>query len=359
MMTEIKKYFPALDSAIYLDTASCGLVPAPVLEWRRDHDLNLSGSVSGFRANAKEVLNSYRENIASFFGAKSTEAGLVPNFSIGFNLVLENFKPGSKVLILDDEYPSVSWPIYSRGFETLIIGIEKDLENHIGQAIKKHHPDIFIFSIVQWISGIKIDLKFIQKLKKEFPDLILIADGTQYLGTEDFSFEKSGIDILISSCYKWLTAGFGSGILFIKEEIQKKLPVKTIGFNSADTFEDKAEDVLYMRKFEPGHLDTLNFGSLNQSLDFYTKIGKEKIFNSINQISKSAQEYFVEKNLLSFKEADRYVFSTIFNIKGDETLFEKLKRDNIICSQRGPGIRISFHYYNDESDLEKLKEILH
>lgn len=39
-------------------------------------------------------------------------------------------------------------------------------------------------------------------------------------------------------------------------------------------------------------------------------------------------------------------------------MFEKLKANNIICSPRGGGIRVSFHYYNSIEDLERLMEVM-
>ena len=67
--------------------------------------------------------------------------------------------------------------------------------------IKKKLPDVLIFSIVQHIDGTLVDLDFIKKIKNEFPEILIIADGTQFCGTKFFDFKNSNIDILISSVY--------------------------------------------------------------------------------------------------------------------------------------------------------------
>ena len=36
------------------------------------------------------------------------------------------------------------------------------------------------------------------------------------------------------------------------------------------------------------------------------------------------------------------------------TIVKKLEKENIIVSQRGKGIRISPHFYNNEEDINKL-----
>ncbi len=50
--------------------------------------------------------------------------------------------------------------------------------------------------------------------------------------------------------------------------------------------------------------------------------------------------------------------STIFNIPAQEKLIQKLHDANILFSPRGGGIRFSFHFYNSQTDLEKLLEII-
>lgn len=357
-MEEIRRCFPALASCTYLNTAANGLVPSPVIEWRRQHDMDLIEHASSFREQAKERLDLIRNTIARFSGASPNETALVPNFSLGINMILEGLPEGQKILLLKDDYPSVTWPVETRDFNVCYAEIDENLEENIEAAIAKHRPDVFIFSIVQWLSGIKIDLEFIKRLKRLHPDLLLIGDGTQYLGTENFNFHESGIDVLATSGYKWLTSGFGNGFIIVKEEAQKHIFPRAIGFNSAESFSSDATDTHFMKHFEPGHLDTLNFGSLKQSILFFESMGKEKIYNKISILSAAAKSQFSELGLLSGSTILRRAHSSIYNLKGDKAMFERLKTNNIICSPRGGGIRVSFHYYNSMADLEHLVEIL-
>lgn len=357
-MEELRKQFAALKDCTYLDTASCGLVATEVLEWRKKHDQKLNGRVSSLGGEAKGLMEECREAVSAFFGAKKEEVGFVPNFSYGINIVLEGLPKKQKILMLKDDYPSVTWPVEFRDFDVCYAKIDENLEENIEAAIEKHHPDIFLFSMVQWLSGIKIESDFLNQLKIKNPDLLLIADGTQYLGSEKFDFSKSKIDVLGTSSYKWLNAGFGNGFFMIKEAARERIFVKTIGFFSAETFESNPEDTLYMRHFEPGHFDTLSFGSLNQSLKLMKSLGEEKIYSHIKDLSQKTKTAFQEMNLLLPSTVLRENHSSIFNIKGDEDLFEKLQQNDIVCALRGGGIRLSFHYYNNEEDLEKVISVL-
>lgn len=357
-MEDLRKHFPALASCTYLNTASNGVIPKPVVEWRSQHDLDLMNHASVFRDTHKLHIEQIRKTVSGFFDASADETALIPNFSFGINTVLEGLPNGQKVLLLKNDYPSVNWPVETRDFDVCYAAIDENLEQNIEAAVTKHKPDIFMFSIVQWLNGVKIDFEFLKRLKSDHPYLLLIADGTQYLGTENFSFTDNVIDVLGASAYKWLNAGYGNGFIMVKESARERIFPKTIGFNSAERFESLATETTFMKHFEPGHQDTLNYGSLEQAILFQEKLGREDLYQKIASLSAKAKESFAAMGLLKKDTLLREKHSSIFNIKGDAALFQKLKDNNIICSLRGGGIRVSFHYYNNESELEKLLSVL-
>ncbi|HLW32952.1 MAG TPA: aminotransferase class V-fold PLP-dependent enzyme [Aequorivita sp.] len=357
-MEQLKNHFPALSKCTYLNTAANGIVPKPVIEWRRQHDLDLMNQACTFRQNHKTHIDQIRSTVSRFIGAREGETALVPNFSFGINSILEGLPKGQKVLLLKDDYPSINWPVEMRDFDVCYANIDENLEENIQEAVNRHRPDVFIFSIVQWLSGIKINLEFLKQLKRSHPNLLLIGDGTQYFGTENFDFAENAIDVLGSSGYKWLNAGFGNGFIAIKTSVRDRIFPKIIGFNSAERLESSALETEFMKHFEPGHQDTLNYGSLEEAIQFTENLGREKLYEHINSISALAKEKFAARNLLAQSTLRRERHSSIFNLIGDSTLFQKLKANNIICSPRGGGIRVSFHYYNTEEDLERLLDVL-
>lgn len=357
-MKDIRKHFPALNHYTYLDTAASGLVPEPVIAWRREQDEELLHKPLAFKENAPKVLDFTRQTIADFLNASVKKVALIPNFSFGLNSILEALPKNQKVAMLDNEYPSVSWPVRSRKFPICLIPMKPNLEENSLSIIETEKPDIFLFSMVQWLDGVKIDLDFLKLLKTQYPNLLLIADGTQYIGTEAFDFKNSAIDILVTSAYKWLTAGFGSGFLLCKQEAQARLSIKTIGFNSADTFESPWDSTRFIKHFEPGHLSSLNYGSIAEGIKFLRRMQPKECYENINRLAAKAKESFLELGLLPAYIENRKIHSSIFNIKGNAVLFKKLQQNNIACSMRGDGIRVSFHYYNNQEDLEKLLDIL-
>ena len=98
-MEDLRKHFPALESCTYLNTASNGVIPKPVIEWRRQHDMDLMNHASVFRDKHKIHIEQIRKTVAEFFNAAIAETALVPNISFGINTVLEGLPKGQKILL--------------------------------------------------------------------------------------------------------------------------------------------------------------------------------------------------------------------------------------------------------------------
>ena len=75
------------------------------------------------------------------------------------------------------------------------------------------------------------------------------------------------------------------------------------------------------------------------------------VYNLIEQIAKKR---FIDLGLLDPIIKNQIAHSNIFNIGGDKKLYAKLLHNQIICSMRGNGIRVSFGMFNSEKDLDKL-----
>lgn len=357
-MKDFTNQFPITSNYVYLNTASCGLLSKSLVAWRHQHDQNLMNGGSLFRDLHKPHIREIRKSVGNFFSTSESNVALVPNFSFGMNSMMDGLPKGTKVLLLEGDYPSVSWPIENRGFELCYADINAQLEQNIAAAVEEYQPVVFAFSVVQYISGILIDLEFLKQLKSEYPNLLLIADGTQFLGTHNFNFEESAIDVIGGSNYKWMLAGYGNALFMIKDSVKKYIKPQTIGFNSADASFNKRNEIEFVGYLEPGHQDTLNYGSLGKSIEFLSEIGMDSVERHLTELKIRAKAEFESLGLLQDMVAERANHSTIFNLKGDAELFQKLKENGIICSLRGKGIRVSFHLYNTLADLEKLIGLL-
>lgn len=350
-----RKDFPILKHNTYLNTARSGLMHESLLEWRQEHDLDFLIHGSGYREFSNELIEKVREVVAGFFGCSSARVGLVPNFSFAFNTLLDRIEGARKVLLVQNDYPSVNDAVLARNFKVDYARNDENLEANISEAIERDVPDILALSLVQYSDGIKIDLDFLKRLKLDNPNLLIFVDGTQFCGTQVFDFDSSGIDFLGASGYKWLSAGYGNGFALLSDKAMQLFEPKERDKMPPSFLERENPMVFYM---EPGHMDTLSYGSLKFSLEFLQKIGMDAIQGQNEFLSNRVRSGLGKLGLLEPGMVQRENHSTIFSIPGGKKLHAHLHYKDVICSLRGDRIRLSFHFYNTKEDIDRLFSFL-
>jgi selenocysteine lyase/cysteine desulfurase len=235
--------------------------------------------------------------------------------------------------------------------------MDEQLEANLLDAIATFKPDVLILSIVQYISGLKIDLSFIQELKHQHPELLIVGDGTQFLGTDLFDFADAGFDAVLSSGYKWLMAGFGNGFVLLSDRL-KAILYADVQKNYSFLNNQWMNKSVVQLCFEPGHLDTLSHGTLQQSLLQLEQWGFSDTVAYTQNLLADARTELADRKLLLDGIVNRRPQSNIFNIQINPDYYQTLLDEGIKCFPRGSGIRVGFHLYNDRSDLEKLLYII-
>lgn len=349
--------FPIIQTCNYLNTASSGLISKKVFDFRNEYNQGIFNDFSKIDYLEDEQVETLKSKIRTYFNANKAEVAILPNFSVGTNFIAEALPKSSKLVLLEGDYPSLNLPFERRNFEIEYAKINDKLEQNILEKVEHFKPDYLILSVVQFISGILIDLDFLIELKKNHPNLHIIGDATQYLGTTDFNFDMSAFSAIGTSGYKWLHAGTGNGFYLLKDDFLNTLNDKSVGSNSLIS---KPNGPLRKVGFlEPGHFNMHAIKSLEKALDFhFNEVGIMQIEQQIKTISSKAKKLFIEHHLLDINSAKRKTHSSIYNIKGNKSDLILLQKNKIVCALRGEGIRVSFQYFNNQADLDKLLAVL-
>ena len=338
------KIFPLLSKGVYLNTAYVGLMSKELVEFRANNEKDYLQKGEDYKKNSYKILEEAHTTISRFFGVNLNNAFVVNNFSSGIRHVIRFLPKKLKVLLIDNDYPSLISAFEEEDFlihkvPMLDIGLEDQIDDYIS----KNQIDILALSIVQYSTGLLIDINFLESLKLKYPNLILIGDGTQFLGAHKFSFDSSPFDIVAGSGYKWLLAGFGNGVLMISKRyldlINKEASV--------------IRDIIFK-----GHFNILATASLNFAIKSLEKQGFENLMNQKAVLTEKVKNSLSEINQIGSWVSKRKQHSSIFILEGNKDLFKNLKKSKIHCVLRGKGIRISFHYYNTEEDLLYLENVL-
>ncbi|MDC1518434.1 aminotransferase class V-fold PLP-dependent enzyme [Flavobacteriaceae bacterium] len=334
---------PLLTNCTYLNTAYVGPMSTTLSEFRRKLDEDLVQNGGDYKVRAYEALEETHEIIANFFGAYSKQSFIVPNFSYGIRHALSFLPKKKKVLLLEEDYPSLCKAFDVREFDVTIVPQKEDIELSIKAIIETNDIEILALSVVQYTSGLLIDIDFLKELKQQFPKLLIVGDGTQFLGAHPYHFSTSPFDVLVASGYKWLLAGFGNGLLFTSDYYYK--------------FSDITPEVLYNQIFT-GHFNMLATASLKFAIQELERNDFMALMEQKEQLAHAVKLKLTELDYISPWVSQRKSHSSIFSLRGGEVLYESLKKNNIKCVLRGNGVRVSFHFYNQLSDLETLVQVL-
>ena len=335
--------FPLLKKCIYLNTAYVGLMSKGLYDFRRKYDLDYINKGDHVYMSKYQIVNKARISISKFFGSKINQTFVSSNFSSALRSVLEYVPKKANFLVLEEDYPSILNAVKERSFNYHKIPITVDLELNILKLIEEKKIDVIAISVVQWISGFLIDVEFLKKIKLKFPEIIIIGDGTQFLGGHFFNFQDSPFDFIAASGYKWLISGFGNGLFMI-----------------SDNFFDytKINDSILLDKIFDGHSDLLAIESLNYSINTLQKKDFKFLINKKNETTSILKKSLKELNLLDDFSLFRENHSSIFNIKLNQKQFKFLIKNNVRCVKRGSGVRVSVHFYNSKEDIKSFISIL-
>lgn len=351
--------FPALKHITYLNTPSSGLMSQGLSEWRAQHDSEFLQQGSAFRARqeSEDLIGSAKAALARLFKGEARNTYLVPNFSLAFNALLDALPSQASYLLLEDEYPSISYPIASRNRSYTTLIPDARLNERLSETFNHAAPDVLVFSIVQYTSGLKIDLDFIRKLKQQYSQVLIIADGTQYCGTREFDFAASGIDVLICSGYKWMLAGYGNGFVMTSPAAERRIEA---AFSPAEkpTLPHLQGKSAAGFIFEPGHQDTLAAGSMKYAAEWFLAHDYPALCQQLKTLTDRAFSELARRDLLlpALQELPRP--STIFSLPVLAELEDRLHQAGIVCVQRGGRIRVGFHIYNNRQDLDLLLAVI-
>ncbi|HAY89520.1 MAG TPA: hypothetical protein DCY51_08780 [Bacteroidetes bacterium] len=148
---------------IYLNSPANGLpslaneafVVAEVLKFREAPGAYLLDFIN-------HAVPAIKQQIAALIHCSASHVALIANFSIGLNLFVNSLPSKTKVLLIENDYPSLTMPFQTHDFEVVWTTFEEDHTldlAKIEQTIKEHQPAFFAISHCQYLSGYLTDLE--------------------------------------------------------------------------------------------------------------------------------------------------------------------------------------------------------
>jgi selenocysteine lyase/cysteine desulfurase len=215
---------------VYLQTASLGPTPRPVLErtlaaWR---ELEQNPVLYGYGAQ-EHAMEDVRSQAASFLGCKKDELVLTRSTSEGMNWVAQGLglTAGDRVLTTDQEHPGgrACWDYVARKLGVVIDTVkvppgENDARAVVGRFAKEMTPRtrVVSFSHLLTSTGLRMPVAEICAVARAHGSLAVV-DGAQAAGGVVVDVKALGCHVYATSGHKWLLGPKGTGLLYLSEEL--------------------------------------------------------------------------------------------------------------------------------------------
>ena len=340
----MRNHFPILDHCLYFNTAYTAPLSSALSKWHLADDLVYEEKGDFYKNEIeKDYFQTATKALARFADAEVDSTFITGNFSSAFQNFLIHLPRDFRFLVLEDEYPSLTGTVADLGFESHTLPISANIEEVVWEALHKASYEVLTLSAIQYTSGLFFDITWLAKIKKAFPNLIILVDGTQFLGAELFSLRESPVDAIFGSSYKWLLAGYGTGYAAIKTSLLSQL-----GFNI-----DKLAAV-----YDRGQLSIKAVGSLGFSLNQIMASDFPALIRQKQALANRMFEELKKRALLTNIVAQRERHSSIYNLQITEEVYQGLLARNVRCIKRGNGVRVAVHYYNNPQDINAFLKII-
>ena len=374
VIVDWKRYrseFPITKEKAYLNNAAVGALSTRNIDAINRTARIISSKGAGGDLEILETVASAREALARLLGASADEIAFTKNTTQGV-LIVANGIPlndGDNIVLPSIEFPANVYPwlaLKNRGIEV------REIEPVDGKVTSEmliescdERTKAVTVSAVQFSSGYRIDMEKLGAFCRK-NGIYLHVDGIQAIGMIDFDVKRFNVDFLSSGAHKWLLGVGGIGFLYIRRELIDRLDVWNPGWLSVENPMDFANHSQGFRanasRFEEGSLNAIGIAALGASVERFLEIGIENIERRIISTTDALEEGLRERGFKITSPRGERERSGIICFRNDdipsETIFDRLTARRVATSLRLGNIRVSPHFYNDETDVKRFFEAI-
>lgn len=380
-----KELFPVYKNnkdLVYLDNAASSLKPYEVLDAISDYYTNYSTNIERgmyeLSMVATKKVEDARCEVAHFINADRNEVIFTRGCSNSLNMVALSLRhlinEGDEIITSEAEHHSsfLPWLKIAKEKKAVLKFVELDEDYKITidnfKKVLSNKTKVVALNHVSNVTGYTTPVKEITRLAHEYNAFVSI-DGAQAIPHNKIDVKDIDCDFYSFSFHK-MCGPTGLGILYGKKEVLNKIEPAEFGgeMNSEVSLNSVSyKDIPY--KFETGTLPIASIFASKACIDFINKIGYSYIHNRTLELSKKAFDQLSKMDEIEIYNKKDITPIITFNIKGVHPHdAAHMLTDLGICLRSGQHcaeplhnrigsystLRISFYFYNDEEDVNRL-----
>lgn len=308
-----------------------------------------------------------RALFAELIGGTADDVALVPATSYGMAVAAANLtaRPGQRVLVLADEYPSgvYTWRRFGERTGASVSTVHRRAgSDWTASVLAELDGTVAVVSVpqVHWTDGALLDLDRIAPAARA-AGAALVVDASQSAGAIPLDVSALRPDFLVSVGYKWLLGPFGLGYLYVAPEHHGGRPLEENWILRRDS-EDFARLVDYRDDYQPGarrfdvgqrtafELTPMAIAALEQ-LSVWTV---PRIAATLNTTTARIAEAARAAGLSVSEPRGPHMLGVGVSDRARPRLLAELERTNVHVGVRGASVRISPHLHTTEDDIDRL-----
>jgi selenocysteine lyase/cysteine desulfurase len=365
-----RAHYVSLAGCVYLNQASLGLLCQPAVEamHRFVDDVARHGNLNMSDADEVHYFDQLRERAAQLFHADADRIAILSSASelLGQIPLLIPSTAGRKILAVATDFPAVTrpWLRLAASGDCHVQFVEdnpaSDLTADLITALDRQTALIAV-SCVQYATGTRIDVPRLQNAANQ-AGARLVVDATQAAGALAVDAAAWGVDVVVSSGYKWLGGHGGVALAVMAPSLLERIPPLPGWMGAPNPFDFDATQVLVAdgaRRYTQSTMSYVSIAALTTSLDQLLNLGEAPIESHARRLSATLVERARKKGWQPFRDlsdpaASPHIVSLMRPDQDPQATQEALRTANLVCSSRGGRVRVSLAPYNDESDIDSL-----
>lgn len=368
---QIRNDFPAAKNVTYFQSAAMSPMPNQVLEKVIEAFTKINQFGDIHFLNDLVETEQVKEMLAGMLNTKAENLCILPNNSFAMSVLALSFKDKVNkpfnIVSMMDEFPSSTVPFEYQGITMKYIEPENSRFSidKILDTIDENTVAV-VTSYVQYCTGFRQNL---QKLGKELKErnILFVVNATQAFPLFPIDIQSCNIDVLTCSIHKWGFAGHIGTIFYTSPEFRERFRAPLAGWLSVKVegdFIHTKKNVPFellpsAQKYYTGTYNLHTLLGLKAALNYIDKIGinniQVRLLELGNYLIKKLNEAGIKIVSPVEKEEER---SAIISITLGEPLNSQLlsflESKHIHVSLRQGMIRISFNFFNNFDDIDKL-----
>lgn len=371
-------------SIIYFDNAATSWPKPPEVNTAMQKYIRKIGANPGrsghrLSVEAARVIYDTREKLAQLFNVSDPlRIVMAKNATEGINIaVFGLFKTGDHVITSSMEHNSVMRPLRAierKGVNLTVISCDKSGlidPTQIPAAIRKNTKAIFMTHASN-VTGTIMPVADIGRIAREH-GLVFCVDAAQTAGCYPIDVKEMNIDLLAFTGHKSLFGPSGTGGLYIREGLEKRIEPLCIGGTGSRSEVEEQPDFMPDR-YEAGTPNTVGIAGLQAGVDFVSAEGVDQIQSKEVSLVKTFIEgikHLPGVTLYGQIDTQKRTPVVSFNIAGIDPAavamelddrFKIMSRSGIHCAPSAHKtigtypqgtVRFSFSYFNTQEQIAK------